>query len=267
MASQSSTQNTSNNQPTLARTMGLGALIVYGVGDMLGAGVYGLIGETAREMGNAVWLAFVASMVAALLTGLSYASLGSRYPRAGGVAVVTQRAFGVPFVSYVIGLAVVVSGLTSFATGARAFAGYFDALLQGSAVASKAVPLWIVLGYVVLLTLINLRGMKESTWMNALCTFIELTGLAIVILVGVRYWGGVNLLEVPPLKSAAIDGASSTQSATQAGSLSLGLALQGAILTFYSFLGFEDLMNVSEEVKEPERNFPRGIIIALLITT
>ena len=274
MASQSSTQNTPDNQPTLARTMGLGALIIYGVGDMLGAGVYGLIGKTAKEMGNAIWLAFVAAMFAALLTGLSYASLGSRYPRAGGVSFITQRAFGMPFLSYVIGLAVVASGLTSFATGARAFAGYLDAYIQGGKFASDvtSVPLWIVGGYVVFLTLVNLRGMKESTWMNALCTFIELAGLAIVIVVGLRYWGGVDLLAVP--QSVALSGDKASDAASQdaalknlSGSLSLGLALQGAILTFYSFLGFEDLMNVSEEVKDPQRNFPRGVIVALLITT
>ena len=271
MTSESSTQNATNATSTLARTMGLGALIIYGVGDMLGAGVYGLIGKTAGEMGNAVWLAFVAAMVAAMLTGLSYASLGSRYPRAGGVAFVTQRAFGWPFLSYVIGLAVVASGLTSFATGARAFAGYFDAFMHGD-FASKAIPLWIVAVYVVFLTLVNLRGMKESTWMNALCTFIEVTGLAIVIVVGLRFWGGIDLLAVPqtviPTGDKAADVAAQSAALTNlSGSISLSLVLQGAILTFYSFLGFEDLMNVSEEVKNPQRNFPRGIIAALLITT
>jgi amino acid transporter len=94
-----------NNTPALARTMGLGALIIYGVGDMLGSGVYALIGKAAGIMGNAVWLAFATSMVAALLTGLSYASLGSRYPRAAGASFITQRAFGMPFLSYMVGLA------------------------------------------------------------------------------------------------------------------------------------------------------------------
>src|SRR5687767_11194184 len=78
-------------QPALVRTMGLAALVIYGVGDMLGAGIYGLVGRAAGQMGNAVWAAFAASMVAALLTGLSYASIGSRYPRAAGAAYVTHR--------------------------------------------------------------------------------------------------------------------------------------------------------------------------------
>jgi basic amino acid/polyamine antiporter, APA family len=102
----------------LARSIGLFALVVYGVGDMIGAGIYGTIGVAAGKMGNAVWLAFLVSMVAALLTGLSYASLASRYPRAAGAAFVTQRAFGWQFLSYVVGLAVACSGLTSMPPGA-----------------------------------------------------------------------------------------------------------------------------------------------------
>src|SRR5918998_1504774 len=101
------------NEPELKRTMGVVALTVYGVGDMLGAGIYALIGKAAGVMGNAVWLAFAGSMVAALLTGLSYASLGSRHPRAAGIAFITYRAFGVPFLSFLVGLAVMASGLTS----------------------------------------------------------------------------------------------------------------------------------------------------------
>src|SRR5918998_6305392 len=107
------TEDRPGQDAALARTMGLGALIIYGVGDMLGSGIYALIGKAAGVMGNAVWLAFATSMVAALLTGLSYASLGSRYPRAAGVAFITYRAFGVPFLSFLLGLGVVASGLTS----------------------------------------------------------------------------------------------------------------------------------------------------------
>ena len=271
MTSESSTQNT-NTPPTLARTMGLGALIIYGVGGMLGSGVYALMGRAAGTMGNAIWLAFVVSMFAALFTGLSYASLGSRYPRAGGVAFVTQRAFGMPFLSYLIGLAVVASGLTSFAVQSRTFAGYLDGLWQGAAVATKETPIFFILGFIVLLTIINLRGMKESTWMNAICTGIEVFGLAIVIVVGLKYWGGVDLLAVPqaftPTGDKAADTAARTASLQSlSGALSLGLVLQGAVLTFYSFIGFEDMMNVSEEVKDPQRNFPLGVMIALAITT
>jgi amino acid transporter len=246
--------------PALARTMGLGALIIYGIGDMLGSGVYALIGKAAGIMGNAVWLAFAASMVAALLTGLSYASLGSRYPRAAGASFITHRAFGLPFLSYMVGLAVAASGLTSFATQSRTFAGYLQGLLHGEASAAKETPLLFVLGFIVVLTLINFWGMRESTWLNMICTTIEVLGLAIVIIVGARYIGGVNYLEVPSTTPA--DGGASV-----AGALTMGLLLQGAVLTFYSFIGFEDMINVSEEVKNPQRNFPIGVMVALAVTT
>jgi amino acid transporter len=233
--------------------MGLGALIIYGVGDMLGSGIYALIGKAAGVMGNAVWLAFLASMVAALLTGMSYASLGSRHPRAAGVAFIAQRAFGFPFLSYVLGLSVVASGLTSMATQSRAFAGYFLGVL-GLGTSETVATLTVVLGFIGILTYINFRGMKESTWLNFLCTSIEAGGLIIVIAFGIRYWtGSINYFETP---------AGFTASA-----ITFPLVLQGAVLTFYSFVGFEDMLNVTEEVKNPERNFPIAVLAALGITT
>jgi amino acid transporter len=229
--------------------LGLAGLVAYGVGDMLGSGIYALIGKAAGTMGNAIWIAFLASMVAAVLTGLSYASLGSRYPRAAGAAYVTQRAFGLPLLSYVVGLTVTASGLTSMATQSRAFAGYFSGLVPGI-----ALPI-LVVGFLALLTLVNFWGMRESTWLNFLCTTVELSGLLVVVAVGVRFWGSVDYLEtaVPP------DGV--------ARGLSLQLVLSGAVLTFFSFVGFEDMINVIEEVKEPRRIFPRGLIISLIVVT
>src|SRR3989337_2045916 len=82
--------------PQLRRSIGPAQMALYGLGSMLGSGIYGLIGKAAGQVGNAVWLAFVLAFVAALLTGLSYASLGSRYPRAGGAAYMAHRAFGWP---------------------------------------------------------------------------------------------------------------------------------------------------------------------------
>ncbi|MFZ4681920.1 MAG: APC family permease [Terrimicrobiaceae bacterium] len=225
----------------LARTIGLFALVVYGVGDMVGAGIYGTIGVAAGKMGNAVWLGFAVSMVAALLTGLTYASLASRYPRAAGAAFVTQRAYGWKFLSYVVGLAVACSGLTSMATGSRVFAATLQPMVGG-------IPLWVIfLGFIGALTWVNLRGIRECVWVNMVCTAIEVGGLLFIIAVSARYFGGVNYLETPP----------------EAGGLSLPLVMSGAVLTFYAFVGFEDLLNLSEEVKNPERTMPWGIILAV----
>src|SRR5262245_31069382 len=109
--------------PVLLRTMGLFSLVVYGVGDMIGSGIYGTVGKAAGTLGNAVWIAFLVSMVAALLTGLSYACLSSRYPRAAGAAYVTHHAFHFAFLSYLIGLTVTASGLTSMDTSTNMFGG------------------------------------------------------------------------------------------------------------------------------------------------
>ncbi len=235
------TQLSGQAGPTLKRTMGLWGLVLYGIGDMLGSGIYALIGKAAGAMGNAIWLAFLASMAAALLTGLSYASLGSRYPRAAGAAYVTQRAFGRPFFSYVIGLAVLASGLTSFAAQSRAFAGYLSAALGGAPVG------FIVLGFIAALSLVNFWGMRESSRLNAVCTVVEVSGLLVIIYAGIRFWGTVDYLEPP----AGI------------GALTLPLVLQGGVLTFYSFIGFEDMINIVEEVKDPRRVFPRAVLFAL----
>ena len=107
---------TKSKQPALHRSIGPTQMALYGLGSMLGAGIYGLMGKVAGEVGNAIWLAFLVALVAALLTALSYASLGSRHPRAAGAAYVAERAFGLPMLSFVLGLALVCSGLTSVAT-------------------------------------------------------------------------------------------------------------------------------------------------------
>lgn len=224
--------------------MGLPALVFYGIGGMVGAGIYGTIGEAAGLLGNAVWISFLLAMCAALLTGLSYASLGSRYPRAAGVAYVTERAFGRPMLSYVIGLVVTASGLTSMATGANVFArtlhGFFPGLPHNAA----------MVGFLFLLTLLCIKGIRESMWANIGCTLIEVSGLVLVIVVGAKYWGSVSYVAPAPGTT-----------------LSASLLFSGAVLTFYAFIGFEDMLNVSEEVENPVRNVPRGILIALGITT
>jgi amino acid transporter len=222
--------------------MGLFSLVVYGVGDMVGAGIYGTVGDATVQMGNAVWLSFVFSMVAAVLTGLSYACLASRYPRAGGAAYVTQRAFNAGFISYLIGLMVTASGLTSMATSTNVFTKTVIGLTGWS---------WypVALAFLGVLTLVNFWGIRQSMWANLVCTLVEVGGLIFIISVGARHWGGVDYLETPPA----------------AGGLGLGMLLGGSVLTFFSFIGFEDMLNVSEEVKNPRRTMPLGIVIAQII--
>jgi amino acid transporter len=233
------------DEPTLHRTIGPTQMALYGLGSMLGAGIYGLMGKVAGQVGNAVWLAFIVALVAALLTALSYASLGSRYPRAAGAAYVTQRAYGFPLLSFMVGLALVCSGLTSIATQSRVFAANLSELIG-----LDGVPIaWLALGFLLVMAGIVFRGIRESMWVNVLCTVVEAAGLILVVAVGVSYWGSVNYLETPVLPGED--------------HMTL-IVIQGAVLAFFAFIGFEDMYNVAEEVRDPRRTLPIGLITAMV---
>ncbi len=247
-------ENSPDSPPSteLKQTIGGWQLLFYGLGSMLGAGIYALIGRAAETLGNAVWLAFLLAMTAALLTGLSYACVGSRYARAGGAAYVTQRSLRKPWLSYVVGIAVMMSGLTSMATGSQAIAENIAKAL------GLDLPVKLVaIGLVFLIGCIIFRGLRESMWANVVCTVVEASGLLFIIAVGVRYWGGVNYLET----------ANDTVAGGAGSGITLAIVMQGAVLTFYSFIGFEDILNVSEEVKNPRRNVPFGLIGAMIAAT
>jgi amino acid transporter len=232
-------------QPELHRHIGPFQLFAYTLGGMLGSGIYALVGRAAGELGSAVWLGFLVAMVAALLTGLSYASLGSRYPRAGGAAYVAQRAFAAPLLTWLVGLAVMASGLTSVATQSRVVAENLLRLFPG-----MAPGLLLALGFLLLVTGIVARGIRESMWMNILCTAVEAGGLLLVVAVGVPWWGSQPLLETPGDEP-----------------IGLSFLMTGAILTFFAFIGFEDTLNVAEEARQPRRTLPIGIISAMLTAT
>lgn len=231
---------------SLRRTIGPVQMTLYGLGSMLGSGIYGLIGQAAGEAGNAVWLSFIVAMVAALLTALSYAALGSRHPRAGGAAYVAQRAYRWPLVSFVVGLAMVCSGLASVATQARIFAANLAEVLGVPALSTTA----LAIGFVLILAGIVFRGIRESMWVNATCTIVEAAGLIVVIAVGASFWGSVDYLETPAERATTSI-----------------VILQGTVLTFFAFIGFEDTLNVAEECRKPERTIPIGLLSALAVAT
>ena len=239
-----------NEADGLRKSLGSWQIGLYGLGSMLGAGIYALVGKAADSLGNAIWLAFLAAMVVALLTGLSYACVGSRYPKAGGASYVTQRALGKPWLSYVVGLCVMMSGLTSMATGAQAMA---ETIAKGL---EMDLPVKLVaIGIVLLVGLVIFRGIRESMWVNITCTVVEAVGLLFIIAVGMRFWGSVDYFETP------------TRSAGGSSAIPMMLILQGAVLMFFSFIGFEDILNVSEEVKNPRRDVPMGLIGAMVVAT
>ena len=228
----------------LKRSLGTFALIAYGIGDILGAGIYVLIGKVVGVVGPACWLSFVISFVVASLTGLSYAELGSRFPRSAGESVYSLEAFGKKLLSYLVGFLVLLSGIVSMATVAHGFAGYVQAIFP-------EIPLLLLIFlFLLLLAAINFWGIKQSSMMNIVCTIIEVTGLLIVIAAGMQYFDAVDYLAITPA-----DGISPHVA-----------LLQGGILAFYAFIGFEDIVNVAEETRSPGRAIPRAITIALIVT-
>jgi len=235
-----------NAEPdSLKRVFGLPTLVIYGVGDILGAGIYAVIGKIAGLSGTLVWVSFLTAMVVAALTALSYAELGSRFPQSGGVAYFVHKAFRNDWLSILVGWLMFCTCLVSMATLSKAFAGYFNAF-------APAVPAWlIIIGLFAALAFVNFRGMKESSALNIFCTTLEVSGLLIVIVVSTLFlFGG---------------GAGTAASIPNAPAVGLTAVLQGAALAFYAFIGFEDIVNVAEEVENPERNVPRAILLSLSI--
>ncbi len=229
--------------PQLKRSLGPFALILYGVGDILGAGIYALIGQVAGLAGNASWLAFLFSFVVASLTGLSYAELGSRFPRSAGASVYSLKAFRNSFLSYLLGFLVLMSGAVSMATVSHAFAGYLTTLWP-------LVPPWsVIVLFFVTLTVINFWGIRESSLTNIFCTAVEISGILIVIAAGLKSFGRVNYLEMAP----------------PAGPSPVSAFFQAGVIAFYAFIGFEDIANVAEETRAPEKSIPRAIITSLAV--
>jgi amino acid transporter len=230
------------SQGGLIQALGLGALIIYGVGDILGAGIYAIVGKIAGHAGSLTWLSFSIAMVVVFFTALCYSELGSRFPKSGGVSIYVQEAFGCRWLSLFAGLLLLSATILSMSTLSQAFVGYLEAF-------GLDVPHWFgVSVFLIILLLINMRGIKQSSIANILSTAVEVSGLLIVLVCGIWYLiKSNNQSIIKPLVAMpnVID------------------VLQGTALAFFAFTGFEDLANVAEEVKQPERNLPRAILSSL----
>jgi amino acid transporter len=223
----------------LKRTLGLAGLTFYGLGIILGAGIYSVIGVAAGEAGDALWLSFVLSGVVSLITALSYAELSTTHPETSAEFAYLRRAFPRwPAVGLVTGLLVALSGTATSATVAIAFAGYFTSLVE----APPMLVAWTVLAGALGL---NLLGVQQSGWVNTAFTLVEIGGLCVFIGLGATTGAFADALSAAP---------------------TLGV-LSGAALVFFSFLGFENVANLAEEAKAPERDLPRAIFLSLGVAT
>jgi basic amino acid/polyamine antiporter, APA family len=221
-------------------------LLLFIVGDILGGGIYALVGEVGAETGGAIWAAFMLALVMAAFTAGSYAELVAKYPRAGGAGLYVHRAFKSPFFSFIVAFAVVASGITSASALSRGFGGDYLSEFVDIKVTVTAL---ILLG---LIALVNFRGISESVKLNLGFTLVEIGGLLLIVLIAVVAVGQGD---------ADVGRAFEFKE----GSSVLAASLAGAALAFYALIGFEDSVNVSEEAQEPVRTYPRVLFGGLAI--
>lgn len=237
-----------SDQPKLIRTFGLFTLVVYGVGDILGAGIYALLGEVVGVTGEWAWLAFSFAMVVALMTAFCYAELTSRFPHSGGCSYYVFQATRSFRFSFLAGWILIGVSFVSMATLSRAFVGYVERI-------GVDAPDWLVLFiFLAGISFINLWGIGKSSAANVVSTLIEVLGLAVVV--------AAALYALAPVQSASQEVVVSSELST----VGWTAIIQGAALAFYAFVGFEDLANVAEEVKNPEKNLPVAILLAIVIS-
>jgi APA family basic amino acid/polyamine antiporter len=236
-------------KPKLRRELSLLEATFYGIGIILGAGIYALIGEAVGMAGNSAWLSFVIGAVIASFTGLSYAELSTMFPKAAAEYVYVRRAFGSRFLAFLVGWLIVFTGMVSAATVALGFAGYFQGLfsflLEGF-FSREIATIITALALIAILSFINFLGIKESSKINILFTAVEVFGLILVIVLAFNLYGKVNYFETP----AGLRG-----------------VFSAAALIFFAYIGFEDIANITEETKNPKKNIPKAFILAILITT
>lgn len=240
-------------QPELKRVIGPWLLLLFVVGDILGTGIYALTGRVAGEVGGAVWVPFLVAFGVAMITGFSYLELVTKYPQAAGAALYTHKAFGIHFVTFMVTFTVMSSGITSAATAAEAFASNFGEAFAPDLGDGLAVTL-IALAFMAVVAAVNLRGVGESVKANVLLTCVELSGLLIVICIGMWALGAGEgdfgrIVEFDTGDRTAFGG-----------------VIAATTLAFFAMVGFEDSVNMAEETKEPSRIFPKILLTGLLIT-
>jgi amino acid transporter len=237
--------STAPAQPELKRAIGPKLLLFFVIGDILGTGIYALTGSVAAEIGGALWLPFLLAFLVAFITAFSYLELVGKYPRAAGAALYAHKAFGINFLTFMVTFTVMSSGVTSAATAAKAFGDtYLRQFIE--------LPTWAVAAvFIAGLALINFRGVGESVKANVILTCIELSGLLLIIGVGVY---AVAQGQGEPARLTEIDTGDST---------ALLAVTAATSLAFFAMVGFEDSVNMAEECHNPPRIFPRAMLLGM----
>ena len=242
-------------EPDLNRVMGPKLLLLFIVGDILGTGVYALTGAVAGEVGGASWAPFLVAFAVATVTACSYLELVTKYPQAAGAALYTHKAFGVHFVTFLVAFTVMSSGITSASTASYAFASFLNDGFSLDLPTGGGALMLISIGFMVALALVNFRGVGESVKLNVVLTMVELSGLLLVIFIG---------LYAITQGNADFDRVVVFESAEGKGTF-IAVATATA-LAFFAMVGFEDSVNMAEECKDPGRDFPKMMLTGLGVT-
>ncbi len=244
-----------HDEPELKRVMGPKLLLLFIVGDILGTGVYALTGDVAGKVGGAAWAPFLGAFIVATITACSYLELVTKYPQAAGAALYTHKAFGVHFFTFVVAFAVMCSGITSASTASAAFASFVNDGFTLGLDTNGGWTLLIALAFMALIGVVNVRGVGESVKANVVLTLVELSGLLMVIFIGIYAMtqGNADFTEVTIFQSE--EGKSAFFAVTAA-----------TTLAFFAMVGFEDSVNMAEETQDPSRIFPKIMLTGLGIT-
>jgi amino acid transporter len=224
-------------------------LTFFILGDILGAGIYALTGQVAGDVGGAIWSSFLVSFLLALVTAFAYLELVTKYPRAAGAALYVHRAFHVTILSFMVTIAVMASGVTSASFSATRVGGRYWTGVFGT---ENPPTVLIAILVILLVAAVNYRGVGESIRINIAITLIELSGLIFIILIGawVLIQGEGNPGQAFEFKESGF------------GALT-GITA-GAATAFYAFIGFEDSVNMAEEVRDPIRTFPPALLTGIV---
>lgn len=221
----------------LKKSLGFWDILMFGVGGIVGAGIYAIIGQAAGLSGNMLWLSFTVAALVALLTGLSYAEFVSRFPDAGGSFEYIKQGIG-ERTALIMSIFMTFTGIVAPAAIAISFAEYLNRLME--------IPSWLaVSGIVILMAMFNIFGSKYSSYYNTVATIITLLGLGLVIGFCIPDWGSVELFKSGDEGFVGI--------------------LAGSALIFFSYVGFEDLVKMAEETKDAKRVLPKGVLISGVI--
>ena len=237
---------TTDDDSGLKRSITGTQLFFYTLGDVLGSGIYVLIGLVAAAVGGAFWIAFAAGVTVAAITGSAYAELVTKYPQAAGSSLYVQKAFGNRPLTFLVTVSFLAASFAASGSLATGFASYFSELWGGPP------ALVVSLVFVAILVLVNFIGITESVVLNMVMTFIELSGLIIVMIIAIYYIAQGNA-DFGTLTDISVSG-------------NPGLAvLAGVALSFFAMTGFENTANVAEETIDPHKAFPRSLIGGMIV--